>query len=92
MELYLLCFSPNHFSCSLLLDAATAAAELNTFVNLHAQHFCIIVMICETKKQLLINFGATSAGPSAECRTILTVKIALIIPIKTVKIEFNSYL
>lgn len=50
------------FSCSLILhiivrcQPSVSSPEPNTIINLHSEHFCIIVIKCETKKQLLINF------------------------------------
>ena len=46
-------FSDSSHHCPL---PALSSAEPNTIINLHSEHFCIIVIKCETKKQLLINF------------------------------------
>ncbi len=62
MELPPLCLTEPLFYCSLTLHIivrcwpSVSSAEPNTIINLHSEHFCIIVIKCETKKQLLINF------------------------------------
>ena len=62
MELSPLYLTEPLFCCSLILHIivrcwpSVSSAEPNTIINLHSEHFCIIVIKCETKKQLLINF------------------------------------
>ena len=51
--LFTVLFSNSSHHCPL---PALSSAEPNTIINLHSEHFCIIVIKYETKKQLLINF------------------------------------